>query len=133
MLVGGYQRLFSFSPIKIPIFALTISLLDALILYFFGNYEIRIGREINAKSLIAMGKENRTHVISSSVVFLGILAGYYKVPYIEGIITIGISFLIFTIGLNALKGSIFALMDVSPSRKVEEKVVKAMESVPGIE
>ncbi|MEA3355523.1 MAG: cation diffusion facilitator family transporter, partial [Patescibacteria group bacterium] len=70
MIIDGYSRLFSFSSIKFAIVGLVVSLADALILYFFGKYEIKVGKEINAESLIAMGKENRTHLFSSMTVFV---------------------------------------------------------------
>lgn len=129
----GLGRLQTFSLIKMPLLALAISLTDALVLFFFGIYEIKIGKKIDSRSLIAMGEENRTHLISSSAVFVGILAAYYQIPYVEGVVTIAISLLILKIGLSAGKDSVFALMDVSPSKEIEEKVVKAIESVPGIE
>lgn len=129
----GLGRLQTFSLIKLPLLALGISLLDALTLFIFGKYEIKIGKEINSRSLIAVGEENRTHLISSSAVFVGILAAYYQIPYVEGVVTIAISLLILKIGLSAGKDSVFALMDVSPSKEIEEKVVEAIESVPGIE
>ena len=133
MAVRGYTNLLSLSSIKIPLFALGISLVDALVLFFFGKYEIKVGREVGAQSLIAMGKENRTHIFSSSVVFIGTLAAYYKIPYVEGIFTIGISLLILKIGLAAFKKAIFTLMDVSPDKEIEEKVSRAIESVPGVD
>ena len=133
MINQGYARLFSFSQIKIPLLALTISLLDALVLFFFGNYEIKIGKQVNAQSLIAMGEENRTHLLSSMAVFIGTLAAYYHFPYIEGLITIIISFLILKIGLSAAKHSIFSLMDVSPGKETEQKVIEAIKLAPGVE
>lgn len=133
MFIQGYQLLFSFSSVRVPLLALGISLLDALVLFFFGNYEIKVGKRINAQSLIAMGKENKTHLFSSMAVSGGILAAFYQIPYFEGIITISISCLILRIGLVTAKNSVFALMDVSPGKKIEEKVRKAIESVPGIE
>lgn len=133
MFSQGYTRLFSFSQIKMPLLALGISLLDALVLFLFGNYEIKVGKEIGAQSLMTMGKENRTHIFSSMAVFAGTLAAYHQIPYIEGVITIVISFLILKIGLTAAKDSVLALMDVSPSKQVEQKIVEAIESVPGIE
>ncbi len=129
----GYQRLFLISSIKIPILALIIALVDALVLYFFGNYEIKVGKAINAQSLRAIGEENRAHVFSSLAVFVGILSAQFKIPYLEGVITIGIAILILKIGLETTRESILALMDVSPSKEVEEKAAKAIQSVPGIE
>jgi len=133
MFTQGYARLFSFSLIKIPLLALGISLLDAVVLFFFGSYEVKVGKQIGAQSLVAMGKENRTHIFSSMAVFIGILAAYYKVPYVEGVITIAISLLILKVGLSAAKDSVLALMDVSPSREIEQRIVKAIEFVPGVE
>jgi len=133
MLTQGYMGLFSLTLIKIPLLALAVSLLDALVLFFFGRYEIKVGRQINVRSLIAMGEENKTHLFSSMAVFIGILAAYYHIPYIEGLITIGISLLILKIGLTTAKDSVFSLMDVSPGKEIEQKVIKVIELVPGIE
>lgn len=133
MLTRGYASLFSFSSIKVPYLALAISFSDAIILFFFGRYEIKIGEKVGARSLISMGKENKTHIFSSMAVFFGILAAWYKIPYFEGIITMGIAFLIFKIGFTTAKDSIFALMDVSPDKEIEKKVTQAIMSVPGIE
>jgi len=133
MATRGYTNLSSLSSIKIPLFALGISLIDAVALFFFGKYEIKVGKEVGAQSLIAMGEENRTHIFSSGVVFIGTLAAYYKVPYVEGVFTIVISLLILKIGLTALKSAIFTLMDVSPGAEIEEKVSAAIKSVPGVE
>ena len=129
----GYKELFLVSSINIPFLALLISLIDAFVLYLFGNYEIKIGKQINAQSLIAMGRENKTHLISSLAVFVGILARIYQIPFLEGLITIIISLLILKIGIITLKDSIFSLMDVSPNKEVEEKVAQLISSVSSIE
>ena len=133
MINQGYARLFSFSQIKIPLLALAVSLVDALVLFFFGNYEIKVGKQVNAQSLMAMGEENRTHLFSSMAVFIGTLAAYYRIPYIEGLVTIVISFLILKISLTTIRSSVFALMDVSPGREIEQKIIQVMKSIPGIE
>lgn len=133
MFTRGYVNFFSFSEIKMPLLAVGISFFDAIILFFFGNYEIKIGKQIGAQSLVAMGEENRTHLFSSMAVFIGTLAAYYKLPYLEGVIAIGISLLILKIGLLAARDSVLALMDVSPSKDVEQKVIKAIESASGVE
>ncbi len=121
------------SEISLPLIALIVSLADAIILFIFGNYEIKIGKETRAQSLIAMGEENRTHIFSSSAVFLGTLSAYLEIPYIESLVTLGISFLIFKIGFSNLKNSILVLMDVSPEQEIEEKILAIAEQVPGIE
>ena len=133
MILSAWSRLFQFSSVRLPYLALIISLADAIILFFFGGREIKVGQEIRAESLIAMGKENKTHIFSSLAVFLGTLAAIYKIPYIEGAIIFGISFLILKIGFETAKNALFALMDVSPGEETEKKIGRAIESVAGIE
>ena len=118
----GLKHLFIIPLIEIPLLAISISLADALLLYFFGRYEEKIGKEINSESLLAIGKENKTHLFSSAIVFIGILFAYYKVPYGEGVATILIGVLIFLIGLNTAKKAIFNLMDISPGEEIEKKI-----------
>ncbi len=133
MVTQGYASLFETSQIKVPLFALGVSLFDAIILFFFGTYEVKIGQKTGVQSLIAMGKENRSHIFSSLAVFLGTLSAYYQIPYIEGVVTIMISFLIFKIGFESLKDSALVLMDVSPDQEVEQDIKEAINQVKGIE
>lgn len=133
MAVRGFLRLTSLSTISIPYLALGVSLIDALVLYFFGQYEVKVGREINSQSLIALGKENRTHLLTSSAVFLGTLATVNGIPYVEGIVTLLISGLILKIGFEAAKEGVLGLMDVSPGEGLREKVITVVEKIPGVE
>lgn len=129
----GLARLQTLSEIKMPLLALAVSLTDAFLLYLFGRYQQKVGYQINSQSLATMGRENKAHLFSSLAVFAGILFASYQIPYGEGLITIAISFLILFISLSAGKNALFALMDVSPSQAIEKKVIKAIETVPGIE
>jgi len=133
MLFSGYQRLFVFSEIKIPLLALGISLVDALVLFFFGRLEIKVGNEVGASSLVAMGRENQTHLISSLAVFGGTLASFYQFPYFEGLVTLGVALLILRIGFFSIKDSLLALMDIGPEEEFLEKVIKIIEKVAGVE
>ncbi len=133
MLTEAYSRLFSFSSVKLPLLALAVSLTDAIILFFFGKYEIKIGRQVNSQSLIAMGSENRTHLFSSTAVFIGTLAAYFHIPYLEGIVILLISFLIIQIGLSSIKQALFSLMDVSPGKEIEDQVGSIIENILGVE
>jgi cation diffusion facilitator family transporter len=133
MALQGYSKLFTVSEINLPIVALAVSLIDAIALFFFGKYEIKVGKDIGAESLISMGKENKTHILSSSAIFAGTLSAYLGIPYIEGAVTIIISILIFEIGFSSLKNAVYALMDVSPDEEFFQKVDEAINSIAGIE
>jgi predicted Fe-Mo cluster-binding NifX family protein len=72
------------------------------------------------------------HLFSSALVLIGLFAAFFKVMYLEGIMGILISLFIFKIGIESAKDSIFALIDVSPSKEIEEKVRKVLESISGV-
>lgn len=132
MAIQAYSRLRELAVIELPLFALGVSLVDAVVLFFFGRYEVKVGKEINSQSLISLGRENRTHIITSSAVFLGTLATLNKIPYVEGIITFMVSGLIFKIGLETIREGILGLMDVSPDNELKQEIITRIESVPGV-
>lgn len=133
VLKNGINLWESFSTLQRPFLAMTVSLVDAVVLYFFGSYEEKIGRKINSRSLQTMGKENKTHLFTSSSVLIGVLVAYLQIPYLEALFTIGISFLIFEIAFSSAKDAVFALMDVGIDEEKYQQVGASISSVPGIE
>ena len=115
--------------LKIPALAIGVALLDAIVMFLAGTYEVRIGRKIKAQSLIADGSESRMHLLSSSVVLLGLVASWFHIPYIEGIAGIIISFFILSVGVTSLKDSVLSLMDVSPSPEVEKNIKNILRKI----
>jgi len=133
LLIEGYSRLFTLSELVMPFQALGIALVSSIVSYFLAKYMKKIGKKINSQSLIANSQERTTHVFSSLVIFVAILLTFYKVPYVEGIITIFFSLIIFKVGIFTIKDCIFSLMDVSPSRDIENKVKEIINLIAGIE
>ena len=118
--------------LSIPLVAMGVAALDALIMFFVGRYEIRIGTKINSQSLIADGKESKLHLLSSTIVLIGLLSAWLNISYLEGIMGILIALFIFKIGIDSAKNSIFALMDVSPSREIEKEIKNILNSISGL-
>ena len=133
ILKESFRRVFIFQPLKIPQIAAIIAVLDAIFLFLLGKYALKIGKEINSQSLINQGKELKLHIISSSIVIVGIFSSFLGIPRIEGIVGILLSLLVFKVGIESLKDSIFALMDVSPSKEIEEKIKEILKSFPNVE
>ncbi|OPL11975.1 MAG: hypothetical protein AVO34_01780 [Firmicutes bacterium ML8_F2] len=120
------------SQLNIPLIAVGAAVVDALVMFTIGSYEMKIGRKINSQSLIADGRESRLHLLSSSLVLIGLLAGWMKIPYLEGIMGLLISLFIFQAGFSSAKDSVFALMDVSPEKEKEDRVKKVLGNIPGV-
>ncbi len=126
------DKIFTEYDLKIPLIAVAVAVLDAIVLFFVGSYEMKAGKEINSQSLIADGKESRLHVLSSSVVVVGLISSWFNFPYLEGIAGIIISLFIFEAGFESAKDSILALLDVSPDKEVEEKIKKILRGISGL-
>ncbi len=125
-------KIFIVGELNIPLIAIGVAVLDAIVMFSIGTYEMKVGKQINSQSLTADGKESRMHLFSSSLVLIGLFAALFKIMYLEGIMGILISLFIFKIGIESGKDSIFALIDVSPSKEIEEKVKKVLGSISGV-
>ncbi len=123
----SYLQNLTYAPI-----AIAVPLLSAVISFYLGKYQYRIGNSINAQSLIATGREMKLDAFSSIVVFMGIILSYFKIPYINGIIGFFIGFLILKIGYDCAKSSILSLMDASPDIELEEILIKDILDIPGV-
>ncbi|RLJ00130.1 MAG: hypothetical protein DRP03_01650 [Candidatus Aenigmatarchaeota archaeon] len=132
LLKEGYERLFLVPKIHMPALALFAASLSFITSFIISRYLMRTGREINSQLLVTSSKERLMDAVSSAVVFVAILLSYYRVLYAEGIVTILISLMILKIGLSAVKDSVFALMDVSPSKESEEIIKRIIKSTRGV-
>lgn len=126
------SKLFVEYQLSIPLVAITVAFLDAIVMFLIGSYEIKVGKKINSQSLIADGKESRMHLLSSSIVLVGIISVLFGIPYLEGGMGILISLFIFYAGFKSAKDSIFSLMDVSPNPEVEKKIKKILNKISGL-
>src|SRR6056297_883886 len=139
ILFAGYSivkesisNILTIPELSIPALAMGAAILYGLAMFFVGSYEVKKGKLINSQSLIADGKESRMHLLSSSVVLVGVLAAYFNIPYLEGITGIIISLFIFEAGIDTLKDAIFSLMDVSPSIETEKIIKKILNKISGL-
>jgi cation diffusion facilitator family transporter len=133
LLLEGYSELYLVPEVTMPLEALSIALISAIGSYLLARYMKKTGEKVDSQSLIANAQERMTHVFSSIIIFVAILLTFYKISYVESIITMFFSLVIFRIGLFTAKDSILALMDVSPSREIENKVKEVIASISGVE
>jgi cation diffusion facilitator family transporter len=128
----SFQKIFSQYELNIPLIAIGVAILDAIIMFTVGTYEMKVGKKINSQSLIADGRESRLHLLSSSIVLIGLISKIVGIDYLEGIMGIILSLFIFQIGIESAKDSIFALMDVSPSKDIEKEIKNILNGISGL-
>jgi len=133
LLIRGYQRIFVIPALSYPSITLATAIASGIIALLMSVYLKKKGEETHAESLIANSKDRLKDVFVAVIIFAAILCTYYKIPYVEGIITMIISLLILKIGLETVKDAVFALMDVSPSKEIEKKIERALKSITGVE
>ncbi|MHA1789139.1 MAG: cation diffusion facilitator family transporter [Candidatus Helarchaeota archaeon] len=132
LIIEGYIRLFSIPNIEFPVQSSIIAIISAFFASISSLYLIHTGNKINSQLLIASGKERMGDIFISIAVFISIILSYFMIPFIDGITSIIISILILRIGILTSKDAIFALMDISPSKKIEEKIKSIIKNISTI-
>jgi cation diffusion facilitator family transporter len=118
----SYARLFSPSAITMPAIAIAVPLGSAALSAVIARYEEKVGKKISSQSLIANAHESYADVLSSLVVFAGILLTYLGISYVEGIIGILLSLLVIKIGIENARKAVYSLMDASPDSEIEKHI-----------
>ncbi len=130
--IEGYSSLFIEPKLLMPLESLGVTAISFFSSFLLSKYLEKKGKKLNLKLLIANSQERKTDVFSSLIVFLALFLTYYHIPYINSIITIFVSFLVMKVGIFNLKDSIYALMDVSPSKEIIKKVGEIIKKTRGI-
>lgn len=118
LLLESCSKLFVLPELAIPQWAMGISLISAITYFFIAKYMGSVGKKTNSQSLITNAQEPKINVLTSAIIFVGILCSYFKVSYIEGGVGILLSLLLFQIGLLSGKEALSSLMDVSQSQEI---------------
>jgi cation diffusion facilitator family transporter len=87
-------------------------LLTILITFLFSRYELRRGREIESPSLTADAQHIRTDMLSSGVIFFGLLGGMFRLP-LDRVAALVMVFFIGKAGLAIFLDAIRVLLDAS--------------------
>ncbi|KPJ63853.1 hypothetical protein AMJ44_13860, partial [candidate division WOR-1 bacterium DG_54_3] len=119
-LLGGYSILFKSSSLYLAHWVFPIVVISIIAPFLMSKYLKKVGEDINSQSLLANAKERKADMLSSSIVLVAVTCSFYRISYVEAIITMMISILILKIGFESLRDSMYALMDISPSKAVEK-------------
>lgn len=122
ILFAGYQVLYSalsrlFSEqitIENPFIIFIISLVSVIVKLFLYHYKKNIGKKINSSSVIADAINMRNDIFTSTSVAVGILFFYLTgIAWIDSVIAIFVSIIIFKVGIEMFLETSNELMDGS--------------------
>jgi len=102
-----------------------------LIPLFFGRYQLNAGKKYNSPSLIADGNHFRADVLSSSVVFLGLLGqllGFHVDRIAAGIVALFIAYAAWGLLVSSMR----VLLDASISYEMLDKVRSFIQEEPAV-
>jgi len=119
--------------IKIPLVSLSAAAGSAIILLALARYKNKIGTEIGSRALIDDAKHSIIDVLSSTIVFIGILSSYLGYLKIQGISGILVSFLIVYIGITIAKNAVLVLLDACLEPEKVKMIKSIAENIDGVE
>ncbi|MDR0429746.1 MAG: cation diffusion facilitator family transporter [Tannerellaceae bacterium] len=133
MLISSVQHIFSNEqrelPAAIAIYVTVFSILGKLGLAL---YQYRQGKKINSSMLIANAMNMRNDVIISASVLLGLFFTFIlKLPILDSITGLIVSFFIIRTSVCIFMDSNVELMDGVKDVTVYDKIFEAVEKVPG--
>ncbi len=124
--------LFSTRKIEFGYVAMAVAFISSLISYVISIYEIKVGRSIGSNALVMNGYESRMDIFTSLAVLLGVASSNYNIPYVESLVSGGISLMLIWYGIKGLYESTLILMDACPDTKLEKKIREITKSIRGV-
>jgi len=123
-----------FNPSEIHAFSGWILALTAALIpvpFLFGRYEVSMGKRYNSPSLVADGKNFKADVLSSTVVFFGLLGQHMEVP-VDQVAAIIVAALIVRAGWGILVDGMRVLLDASIDTRTLETIRTAINNDPAV-
>lgn len=110
-----------------------LGVVGALILipFFFGRYEVNIGKKVNSPSLIADGSQFKADVLSTLIVFIALIGQRFGVP-LDRIAAVVIAVFIGRAGWGLLSSSMKVLLDASIDRSTLEQIHSVIKTEPAV-
>jgi cation diffusion facilitator family transporter len=99
--------------------------------FIFGSYQERVGRQANSPSLTADGIQHKADVLTSSLVFLALLAQRSGFP-LDRIAAVVIALFIVKEGWEILKSGMRVLLDASVDKKTLEEIRSLIKEEPAV-
>lgn len=131
LIYEGILRIIEVPELSIPYLAIGMSIFSSIVSLLLGLYLRKVAKQTNSPTIKSNAQDKLMDTGTSLVVFAAILASFFSIKYVEGIVTILISLLSIYVGITIAKDSILSLLDVA-DKELKEKVQKTIEEVEGV-
>ena len=122
-LIASIQRFINHQSAVYENLAVIVFIISVIVKEGLAQFSLRFGKMINSRSLIADGWHHRSDALVSLMVLVGIFTGKYF-WWVDSIMGIIVSLVIFYTTYIILKGSISTLIGEEPSKDFEAEIRK---------
>jgi len=122
-LIASLQRFINHQSASYGNLAVIVFIISVIVKEGLAQFSLRFGKKINSRSLIADGWHHRSDALVSLMVLVGIFTGKYF-WWVDSIMGIIVSLVIFYTTYIILKGSISTLIGEKPSEDFEAEIRK---------
>ena len=125
-------------PQDVEFSAVIVGILVASIIVkcYMALYNYRIGKRIDSATLKATATDSLSDCVSTFVVLIATIIGYYTPFQIDGICGVAVGVLIFIAGINAAKDTLDPLLGQAPEKEfvdeIEKIVLEFDENIVGV-
>ena len=113
-------------------YAVAMGLVAIVSSYFLYVRLKKAGEEANSLALIASAQDKKMDIIAGFAVLISIISNYYKIPYVEGVVSGIISLLVLKVGIYSAKESLFFLLDYWNDPILSRKINKLLRKDKGL-
>jgi cation diffusion facilitator family transporter len=122
-LIASIQRFVNHQSASYGNLAVIVFIISVIVKEGLAQFSIRAGKKINSQSLIADGWHHRSDALVSFLVLMGIFTGKYF-WWMDSIMGIAVSLVIFYTTYTILKVSVSTLIGEEPSKDFEAEIRK---------
>lgn len=129
---SSFDKILHPSPLEFSWTIVIVLLLAIAIKIWQALFNISAGKKINSLALIATGTDSRNDVISTSVVLLGVLAGYFFDIHIDGYLGLAVAIFILWSGISLVKETISPLLGEAPDPDLVNRIEESAMDFEGV-
>jgi cation diffusion facilitator family transporter len=111
---------------------LAAALVSMIISAFICRWEKGVGTRLQSQSLLANADESKMDILTSALVFVGVLASAARIPVVEAFVASGVGLLIIVVGAKHGRNALYVLLDASLDGQLEEEATAVARTVPGV-
>ncbi len=132
ILKESISRIFTKAPVTNDLLGIGMIIVSFLVSLWLYKYQMDAARKTGSQALMANALETKMDVLSTILVFFGFVSAMFGVPYVEGIVGILLSVLVFHAGYESTRESVLALMDAGVSDEEMKTIIETIKSVPRV-